>query len=219
MANRHQNNSKSSRSLVPNIDMGPLLGTQRSWNDIEKAVAAEKQREEANKLPAQRAKEQHEREAKLARHARRMQNRVKIERMRGTPWDTELKATDRAAESLLNHIKAQEQQARHSNKWGSKIASKLHSKATQERIEADAKQMLVLERNFEMARKAEEERWLQELGEDRSAENAKIHVESCMTSVSGLQRGGSWCEDCRYDCALAFYAEEKEQSRLRADYY
>ncbi|KAF7891017.1 uncharacterized protein EAF02_001342 [Botrytis sinoallii] len=163
MANRHRNNSRSSRSLVPNIDMGPILGTQRSWNDIEKAVSADKQREEANKSPAQRAKEQHEREVKLARHARRMQNRVTIEHMRKTPWDTELKATDKAAESLLNYIKAQKQQARHSNKWGSKIASKLHSKATQERIEADTKQqMLVLERNFEMARKAEEERWLQE---------------------------------------------------------
>lgn len=212
-------NSRSSNPLVPNIDMGPLLGSLRSWNDIESEVSANQRREEANKSPAQKSKEEHEREAQVSRHARRMQNRAMIEQKRGTPWDTERKATDKAAERLLNYIKAQSQQAQHSNKWGSKIASKLHSKATQERMEAEAKQqILVLERNFERARKAEEERWLQELGENRNARNATIHVEKCMTSESLLERGSSCCEDCQYDSRLAFFAEEEEQARLRAAY-
>ncbi|TGO20376.1 hypothetical protein BPAE_0301g00030 [Botrytis paeoniae] len=219
MANRLQNNSGLSKSLDPNIDVGPLLGSLRSWNDIESEISAKKRREEVNKSPAQKAKEKEEREAQAARHARRMQNRAAIEKKRGTPWDTEPKVTDVAAENLFNYIKAQQQQAHHSNKWGSKIASKLHSKATQERIEAEAKQqILVLERNFEMARKAEEERWLQELGENRNARNANIHVEKCMTSQSLLERGGSRCEDCKYDSKLAYLAEEKEQRRLRTDY-
>ncbi|TGO11247.1 hypothetical protein BTUL_0114g00240 [Botrytis tulipae] len=220
MANRYQNNSRSPKPLDPNIDMGPLLGSLRSWNDIEKEMSAKQRREEANKSPAQKAKEKHEQEAQLARHARRMQNRATIEKKRGTPRDTERQATNKAAERLLNCIKAQKLQAQHSSKWGSKIASKLHSKATQERIEAEAKQQtLVLERNFEVARKAEEERWFQELGEDRNARNAKLHVEKCMTSESLLERGGSCCEDCQYDSRLAFFAEEEEQSRLRAGYY
>ncbi|THV47215.1 hypothetical protein BGAL_0327g00090 [Botrytis galanthina] len=212
-------NSRSSKPLVPNIDMGPLLGSLRSWNDIESEVSANQRREEANKSPAQKSEEEHEREAQVSRHARRMQNRAMIEKKRGTPWDTERKATDKAAERLLNYIKAQRQQAQHSNKWGSKIASRLHSKATQERMEAEAKQqILVLERNFEGARKAEEERWLQELGENRNARNAMIHVEKCMTSESLLERGSSCCEDCQYDSRLAFFAEEEEQARLRAAY-
>ncbi|KAF5870301.1 uncharacterized protein Bfra_009685 [Botrytis fragariae] len=219
MANKLQKNSGSSKSLDPNIDMGPLLGSLRSWNDIEKQISADNQREEANKSPAQKAKEKNEREAQASRHARRMQNRAAIEKERRTPWDTERKATDRATESLFNFIKARHQQAQHSNEWGSKIASKLHSKATQERIEAEAKQqVLVLERNFEMARKAEEERWLQELGENRNARNAKIHLSRCMTSQSLLERGGSCCEDCKYDSRLSYLAEEKEQRRLRVAY-
>ncbi|TGO67861.1 hypothetical protein BOTNAR_0034g00210 [Botryotinia narcissicola] len=220
MVDRHQNNSRSSKPLNPNIDMGPLLGSLRSWNDIEKEMSAKQRREEENKSPAQKAKEKYEREAQVARHAGRMQNRVTIEKERGTPWDTERQATNKAAERLLNNIKAQKQQVQHSNKWRSKMASKLHSKATQERIEAEAKQqILVLERNFEMARTAEEERWLQELGENCNARNAKIHIEKCMTSESLLERGGSCCEDCQYDFRLAFFAAEEEQSRLRAEYY
>ncbi|KAF7891628.1 hypothetical protein EAF00_007930 [Botryotinia globosa] len=220
MADRHQNNSRSSKSLDPNIDIGPLLGSLRSWNHIEKEISTKQRRDEANKSPAQKAKEEHEQEAQLARHARRMQNRATIEKERGTPWNTERQATNRAAERLLNYIKAQEQQVQHSNKWGSKIASKLYSKSKQERIEAESKQqILVLERNFEMARKAEEECWLQELGEDRNARNAKIHVEKCMTSENLLERGGSCCEDCQYDSRLAYLAEEEEQRRLRAAYY
>ncbi|TGO39069.1 hypothetical protein BHYA_0061g00260 [Botrytis hyacinthi] len=220
MADRNQDNSRSSKSLDPNIDMGPLLGSLRSWKDIESEVSAKQRREEANKSPAQKAKEKYELEAQVSRHSIRMQNRATIEKKRGTPWDTERKATDKAAESLLTYIKAQKQQAQHSSKWGSKIASKLHSKATQERIEAEAKQqILVLEMNFEMARKAEEERWLQELGENRNAGNAKIHVEKCMTSESLLERESSCCEDCQYDSRLAYFAEEEEQDRLRAAYY
>ncbi|KAF7928091.1 uncharacterized protein EAE97_009889 [Botrytis byssoidea] len=220
MADRHQKNSRSSKPLDPNIDMGPLLGSLRSWNDIEKEMSAKQRREEANKSPAQKAKENYEREAQVSRHARRMQNRATIEKERGTPWDTERQTTDKAAKRLLNYIKAQNQQAQHSNKWGSKIASKLHSKATQERIEAEAKQqILALERSFEVARQAEEVCWLQELGVNRNARNAKIHVEKCMTSESLLERGGSCCEDCQYDSRLAFFAEEEQQSRLRVEYY
>ncbi|TGO52450.1 hypothetical protein BCON_0141g00220 [Botryotinia convoluta] len=151
----------------------------------------------SKQVAAQKAKEKHERGAQAARHARRIQNRAAIERERRTPWDTERKAADKTAESLFNYIKAQRQQAQHSNKWGSKIASKLHSKATQERIETEAKQqILVLERNFEIARKAEEERWLQELGENRNARNAKIHVKEILT----------------------YLAEDQAQRRLRANY-
>ncbi|KAF7950492.1 hypothetical protein EAE96_007776 [Botrytis aclada] len=208
MANTHQNNPGSYGSPNPGIDAGPLLGYLRSWNDIEKEISANERREEANKSPALKAKEMKEREAQAARQARRIQNRAAMEKERGTPWDTEHKATDRAAESLYNFIEAQERQAQNSNKWGKKIASKLHSKATQERMEEGAKQqILVLERNFDMARKAEEERWLQELGEDRNARNAKIHVERCMTSDNLLQRGGSCCEDCQYDSRVAYLAK------------
>ena len=219
MADRLRGNASSSKSPNPGIDAGSLLGSQRSWNDIENETSANKRRKEANKPPTQKAKEMIERERQAARHARRMQNRVAIERERRTSWNTERKATDEAAERLLNFIKTQQQQARHSHKWGNKITSKLHSKATQERNEADAEQeMLVLERNFEVARKAEEQRWLQELGENSNTRNAKIHVERCMTSQSLLDRGGSCCEDCQYDSTLSYMAEEQAQRSLRAVY-
>ncbi|TEY71756.1 hypothetical protein BOTCAL_0087g00230 [Botryotinia calthae] len=219
MADRLRSNVSSSKSPNPGIDAGPLLGSQRSWNDIDKQVSADKRRKEANKPPAQKVQEQKEREAQATRHARRMQNRVAIESKRGTPWNTERKATDKAAEGLHNLIKTQCQQARDSHRWGNKITSKLHSKATQERNEADAEQKLrLLERNFEVARKAEEERWLEEVGENRNTRNAKIHVERCMTSQSLLERGGSCCEDCQYDSRLANLAEEQAQRSLRAAY-
>lgn len=219
MADRLRSNASSFKSPNPGIDAGPLLGSQRSWNDIENEASANKRRKEANKPPAQKAKEMIERETQAARHARRMQNRVAIERERGTSWNTERKATDEAAESLLNSIKTQHQQARDSRRWGNKFTSKLHSKSTQERNEAEAEQnMLVLERNFEVARKAEEQRWLQELGENCNTRNAKIHVERCMTSQSLLDRGGSCCEDCQYDSRLSYMTEEQAQRSLRAIY-
>ncbi|TGO82595.1 hypothetical protein BPOR_0797g00060 [Botrytis porri] len=132
MANRLQVFSGSSESLHPNLDMGPLLAPLRSWSAIEKEVSVKHQREEANKSPSQKAKEKHEQDAQAARHARRMQNRAAIEKKRGTRWDAERMATDKATETLLDCIKAQRQLGHHFHKWGNKIASKLHSKATQE---------------------------------------------------------------------------------------
>ncbi|KAF7854580.1 hypothetical protein EAF04_010389 [Stromatinia cepivora] len=204
----------------PGLDLGIAMPGIHAWEEIESELSEEKKREEANKSPTQKEKERQERMAQTARHDRRMQTRAAIEKQRGIPWNEERKKTDEAAKRLQDHIMTEERRVQNSKKWGTeKLKSKFHSKAKQTSIEAEAQQRrLELEKDFELARNEEEKRWLQELGEDRYAKNAKIHIERCNPSKSLLRRGGSCCEDCQYDSRLEFLEKEEEQCRLRAAY-
>ncbi|ESZ92827.1 hypothetical protein SBOR_6781 [Sclerotinia borealis F-4128] len=193
--------STSNTGLGLGLAMPGILATEK----IKKELLEEQERKEANKSPEQNM---------------RMKARATMYDIKKTPWNEERNKTDEAGKRLLEHIKLEKKRVQDSQKWGSeKIRSKLHSREKQGRIETETKRMREkLEKEFGSARKAEEERWLQELGENCNTLNAKIHIERCMPSRSRLVRGGSCCEDCQYDSRLAFLKQEKEESYLRASY-